>query len=87
MKRVIINADDFARHAAINEAVELGSCTVVCVRSATVAPGGGAFEGAIDIARRHPELGLGIHFTLVDDKPVLPPSEVPACQHAGRTLL
>lgn len=77
MKRVIINADDFGRHAAINEAVELGVMHG-CLRSATVMAGGGAFEGAIDIARRHPELGLGIHFTLVDDKPVLPPSEVPS---------
>lgn len=77
MKQVIINADDFGRHAAINEAVELGIMHG-CLRSATIMAGGGAFAGAIDIARRHPELGLGIHFTLVDDKPVLPPSEVPS---------
>lgn len=76
-KQVIINADDFGRHEAINEAVELGVMHG-CLRSATIMAGGHAFAGAVDIARRHPELGLGIHFTLVDDEPVLPPAEIPS---------
>ena len=49
-----------------------------CLRSATVMPGGAAFAGAIDIARRHEALGLGVHFTLVDGNPILPPSEIPS---------
>ena len=73
----IINADDFGRHAEINRAVEQG-LVHGCLRSATVMPGGAAFAGAIDIARRHEALGLGVHFTLVDGNPILPPSEIPS---------
>lgn len=77
MRYIIINADDFGRHAEINRAVEEGLMHG-CLRSATVMPGGAAFAGAIDIARRHEELGLGVHFTLVDGHPILPPEEIPS---------
>lgn len=77
LRYIIINADDFGRHAAINRAVEQGLLRG-CLRSATVMPGGAAFEGAIAIARVHQELGLGVHFTLVDGRPILPPSEIPS---------
>lgn len=77
LRYIIINADDFGRHAEINRAVEEG-LVHGCLRSATVMPGGAAFAGAIDIARRHEELGLGVHFTLVDGHPILPPQEIPS---------
>lgn len=77
LRYIIINADDFGRHAEINRAVEEG-LEHGCLRSATVMPGGAAFAGAIDIARRHEELGLGVHFTLVDGHPILPPEEIPS---------
>lgn len=77
LRYIIINADDFGRHAEINRAVEEG-LEHGCLRSATVMPGGAAFAGAIDIARRHEEIGLGVHFTLVDGHPILPPEEIPS---------
>lgn len=77
LRYIIINADDFGRHAEINRAVEEG-IEHGCLRSATVMPGGAAFAGAIDIARRHEALGLGVHFTLVDGHPILPPEEIPS---------
>lgn len=77
LRYIIINADDFGRHAEINRAVEEG-LVHGCLRSATVMPGGAAFAGAIDIARRHEELGLGVHFTLVAGHPILPPEEIPS---------
>lgn len=77
LRYIIINADDFGRHAEINRAVEEG-LEHGCLRSATVMPGGAAFAGAIDIARRHEALGLGVHFTLVDGHPILPPEEIPS---------
>ena len=75
--RLILNADDFGRHEKINEAVE---CAVRegCLRSATLMPGGEAFEGAVEVAKRLPELGVGIHFTLANGFPVLPPEEIPS---------
>lgn len=77
LKRLIINADDFGRHELINQAVEKG-VTEGCLRSATLMPGGKAFESAVAVARRHEALGVGIHFTLVNGYPILPPQEIPS---------
>ncbi|MGN0951150.1 MAG: ChbG/HpnK family deacetylase [Mitsuokella sp.] len=77
LKYIIINADDFGRHEDINAAVAKG-LVEGCLRSATVMPGGRAFAGAVELARHHKELGLGVHFTLVDGRPILPPAEIPS---------
>ena len=77
VKRLIVNADDFGRHELINAAVERG-VTAGCLRSATLMPGGKAFDSAVAVAKRHTELGVGIHFTLVNGYPVLPPAEIPS---------
>ena len=74
---MIVNADDFGRHVSINEAVEKG-VEMGVLRSATLMAGAAAFEDAAKRVRRLPKLGLGIHFTLVDGFPVLPPEEIPS---------
>lgn len=74
---VLVNADDFGRHPLINQAV--AQCVERgCLRSATLMPGGKAFNDAVDTALAHPELGVGIHFTLVNGYPVLSPDEIPS---------
>ena len=40
-------------------------------------PGGDAFEEAVEIAKRNPGLQVGLHLTLVQGRPVLPPEQVP----------
>ena len=75
--QIIINADDFGRHELINQAVER-AVEKGCLRSATLMPGGKAFEGAVAIGKRQPSLGVGIHFTLVNGFPILPPEEIPS---------
>ena len=77
MKQIILNADDFGRHALINHAVERGVRDGV-LRSATIMPGGAAFDDAAALAARTPALGVGIHLTLVNGNPVLPPAEIPS---------
>ena len=77
MKQIILNADDFGRHAQINHAVERGVRDGV-LRSATIMPGGAAFDDAAALAARTPALGVGIHLTLVNGNPVLPPAEIPS---------
>lgn len=86
LKRLIVNADDFGRHVHINEAVEKGLREGI-LRSATLMAGGRAFEDAISRVRRLPRLGLGIHFTLVDGVPVLPPEEIPSLVGENGTFL
>ena len=77
MKRLIINADDFGKHELINQAVEKGVAEG-CLRSATLMSGGKAFDSAVAVAKRQRELGVGIHFTLVNGFPILPPKEIPS---------
>ncbi len=74
---MIVNADDFGRHALINRAVECGVQSGV-LRSATVMAGGAAFDDAAELARRTPALGVGVHLTLVNGNPVLPAAEIPS---------
>ena len=75
--KIIVNADDFGRHELINRAVEK-AVAEGCLRSATLMPGGKAFEGAVEVGKRQPLLGVGIHFTLANGFPVLPPKEIPS---------
>lgn len=75
--KIIINADDFGRHEKINEAVEK-ALRDGCLRSATLMPGGKAFDHGVEVARRNPDLGVGIHLTLVNGFPILPINEIPS---------
>lgn len=77
VKQIIVNADDFGRHQLMNAAVEKG-IKEGCLRSATLMPGGRAFEDAVRIGQTYPELGVGIHFTMVNGYPILPPEEIPS---------
>ena len=76
MKRILVNADDFGRHELINRAVGRAFDTG-CLRSATLMAGGIAFDDAVALAKKIPGLGVGIHFTLANGNPVLPPQEIP----------
>lgn len=72
-----MNADDFGRHELINRAVEV-ACNFGCLRSATLMAGGIAFDHAVETAKKLPKLGVGIHFTLANGNPVLPPEKIPS---------
>lgn len=77
-KQLIINADDFGIHPAVNEAVRKAA-TEGILTSTSLMAGGDAFDEAVEMARSMPSLGIGIHLTMVGGiKPVLPPSEVPS---------
>ena len=77
MKNLIINADDFGRHELINRAVEK-SFREGCLKSATIMAGGKFFDDAVEVAKKNPDLGVGIHFTLANGFPVLPPEKIPS---------
>lgn len=77
MKKLIVNADDFGRHELINSAVRNSFENGIC-RSTSLMAGGQAFDDAVKILRECPELDVGVHFTLVMGRPVLPPSEIPS---------
>lgn len=77
MKQLIINADDFGLHSEINRGVIYGHASG-CITSTSIMPGGEAFEDAVAQTAVHPNLGVGVHLTLVGAKPVAEPSRVPS---------
>ncbi len=76
LKRLIVNADDFGLSPGVNRAVELAWRDGILTQ-ASLMSGGGAFDEAVDIARRNPGLQIGLHLTLVQGTPVLPPEQIP----------
>ena len=75
MRRLIVNADDFGLHAAVNRGI-LAAHTEGIVSSTSLMAGGAAFDDAVRIAKQCPQLGVGVHLTLVGARPVLPVAEV-----------
>ena len=85
MKKIIVNADDFGRHELINRAVER-AFNAGLLKSATLMAGGIAFDDAVNVAKKISGLGVGIHFTLANGNPVLPPEEIPTLVTADGTF-
>ena len=72
MKRLVVNADDFGFTSDVNEGI-LHSHRYGIVRSASLMANGPAFEHAVEIARQHPNLGVGCHLTLVQGESIASP--------------
>jgi hopanoid biosynthesis associated protein HpnK len=75
--RLIINADDFGSSRAVNSAV-LKSHERGVLTAASLMVTGDASDEAIEIARTHPELAVGLHLTLTMGRSVLPSKEIPS---------
>ena len=76
LKHLIITADDFGRSLAVNKAVEEAHSTGI-LTAASLMVGANAASDAVDRAKRHPELGVGLHLVVVCGKSVLTPAEIP----------
>jgi hopanoid biosynthesis associated protein HpnK len=84
LKKLIVTADDFGAAREVNEAVELAH-TKGILTAASLMMSGDAVDDAVARARRLPTLRVGLHLVLVDGKPVLPPTAIPALvRHDGR---
>jgi len=75
-KQIIITADDFGLSSGVNRAVEKGWRDGI-LTCASIMPGGAAFDEAVKIARRNPQLQVGLHLTLLQGKSVLPHAQIP----------
>ena len=69
MKRLIVNADDFGLHSSVNRGIRDAHSGGI-VTSTSLMAGGEAFDEAVAIAQDCPELGVGVHLTLVGARPV-----------------
>ena len=76
VKTLIVTADDFGLSERVNEAVERGHRDGI-LSAASLMVGAPAQDDAVRRAREFPKLGVGLHVTLLDGRPVLPPSEIP----------
>ncbi|HEY9085940.1 MAG TPA: hopanoid biosynthesis-associated protein HpnK [Candidatus Tyrphobacter sp.] len=76
MKRLVVTADDFGASLEINEAVERAHREGM-LTAASLMVGESAFDDAVERARRMPKLGVGLHVSLVNARPVLPKEQVP----------
>ncbi|MBM7126112.1 hopanoid biosynthesis-associated protein HpnK [Dyella flava] len=74
--RLIVTADDFGLHAAVNEAVERGYRDGV-LRAASLMVGAPAVADAVARAKQNPGLAVGLHLVLADGRAMLPPSRIP----------
>jgi chitin disaccharide deacetylase len=76
MRRLIVNADDFALTAGVNQAI-LDAHRDGIVTSTTLMANGAAFGQAVIASRRAPTLGVGVHLNLSEGVPISPPESIP----------
>ena len=83
-KYLIVTADDFGLHEAVNEAVEQASRAGV-LTAASLMVAAPAADDAIRRARELPSLRVGLHVVLADGRAMLAPELIPAlADQAGR---
>ncbi len=68
--RLIVNADDFGISKAVNEGIVQAHCNGIVTTTSLMAVGR-AFDHAVTLCRRFPLLDVGVHLTLVAEKPLL----------------
>jgi hopanoid biosynthesis associated protein HpnK len=77
IRQVIVNADDFGLHPAVNQAVEMAHRDGI-LTSASLMVAAPAAADAVALAKRLPSLAVGLHIVLVDGKAMLPAEKIPA---------
>ncbi len=77
VRRLIVTADDFGLAVPVNEAVEQAHVRGI-LSTASLMVAAPQTADAVARARRLPNLRVGLHIVLVNGRPALPPSRVPA---------
>ncbi len=76
MRRLVVNADDLGLTTAVNDGI-FDAHRHGILTSASLFPNAPATADAIERVRSVRSLGVGVHLTLVDGVPVLPPASIP----------
>ena len=74
--RVVFHADDFGLTRAVNAGI-VEACERGLLRSTSLMVTATAADEAAAAARTLPALDVGLHVTLVEERPVLPPDRIP----------
>jgi hopanoid biosynthesis associated protein HpnK len=81
-RRLIVNADDFGRSSSVNAAVVRAHREGI-LTSASLMVNEAACKEAVALAREQPQLGVGLHLTLVAGRAALSPPAIPDLVKAG----
>jgi hopanoid biosynthesis associated protein HpnK len=73
---LIVHGDDFGLSEGLNKGIVQAHRQGILTSTSLVASGV-AFEHAVELAQTTPSLDIGVHLTLSDERPVLPPASVP----------
>jgi hopanoid biosynthesis associated protein HpnK len=84
-RRLIINADDFGLSHEVNLAV-IRAHTEGVLTTASLMVNEDGFGEAVELARQHPRLGVGLHLSLVCGRSALRQSEIPNLVDAQQRL-
>lgn len=71
MRNLIVNADDLGWTEGVNRGIAEAHRNGI-VTSASLLANGAAFGSAVELARKTPGLGVGVHLNLSDGEPVAP---------------
>jgi chitin disaccharide deacetylase len=77
VKNLIVNADDLGWTEGVNRGIADAHANGI-VTSASVLANGTAFPDAVELARRLPSLGVGVHLNLTNGAPVASREAVPS---------
>ncbi len=76
LRRLIVNADDFGLLPSVNEAVVRAHREGILTTASLMVNEQG-FDEAVELAKENPQLGVGLHLTLLMGHSVLSPREIP----------
>ncbi|MGD0744006.1 MAG: hopanoid biosynthesis-associated protein HpnK [Verrucomicrobiota bacterium] len=74
-RRLIVNADDFGLSHSVNEAV-IRAHSEGILTAASLMVNEPGFDEAVTLARKKPQLGVGLHLTLLMGHSALPPEKI-----------
>lgn len=80
-RRLIVNADDFGLSPSVNAAV-IRAHREGILTSASLMVNEPGCEAAVKLARENPNLGVGLHLTLLLGRAALPPEKIPGLVNA-----
>lgn len=86
MKKLVVTADDVGLHPGMTRGA-LAAADAGIVTAVSVAAVGRAFDDAVERLRDRPGLDVGIHFTLVGERPLAPPERIPSLVGRDGALL
>jgi len=69
MKKLIVNADDFGLTQGINEGIIDAFENGILTRTSIIA-NASCFDHAVSLAKKCPRMPIGIHLTLIEEKPL-----------------